>query len=135
MGGREVPFVHLHVHTEYSMLDGVCKIDALVGKVKESGMNAVALTDHGVMYGMHEFWYACNKAEIKPIIGCEIYVSPKERTLREEVDGIRYYHLLLLAKNKVGYHNLIKLVSIGHLEGFYYNPRVDREILGKYSSW
>ena len=126
-------FVHLHVHTEYSMLDGLNKIPKLVEKVKNSGMNAVALTDHGVMYGMFEFWKACHEGGVKPIIGCEIYVAPTERTLRQDVDGIRYYHLVLLAKNLVGYHNLIKLVSIGHLEGFYYRPRVDKEILEKYS--
>jgi len=126
-------FVHLHVHTEYSMLDGLNKISRLVEKVKNAGMNAVALTDHGVMYGMFEFWKACHDSGVKPIIGCEIYVAPTERTHRQDVDGIRYYHLVLLAKNLVGYHNLIKLVSIGHLEGFYYRPRVDKEILEKYS--
>lgn len=126
-------FVHLHVHTEYSMLDGLNKIPKLVEKVKNSGMNAVALTDHGVMYGMYEFWKACREAGIKPIIGCEIYVAPTERNLRQDVDGVRYYHLILLAKDLVGYHNLIKIVSTGHLEGFYYRPRVDKEILEKYS--
>lgn len=126
-------FVHLHVHTEYSMLDGLNKIPKLVEKVKNFGMNAVALTDHGVMYGMFEFWKACHAAEIKPIIGCEIYVAPTSRSLRQDVGGIKYYHLVLLAKDLVGYHNLIKLVSIGHLEGFYYRPRVDKEILEKYS--
>jgi len=126
-------FVHLHLHTEYSMLDGLNRIPALLEKVKNTGMDAVAMTDHGVMYGVYEFWDSCNKADIKPIIGCEIYVSPDKKDVKKEVDGIRYYHLILLAKNLIGYRNLVKLVSIGHLEGFYYKPRVDREILEKYS--
>src|SRR3990167_2597341 len=133
MARETPPFVHLHVHTEYSMLDGLNRIPALVSKIKDSGMNSVALTDHGVMYGAYEFWKACKEAEIKPIIGAEIYVAPTDRKLRSEVNGIKYYHLILLAKNFEGYNNLIKLVSIGHLEGFYYRPRVDREILEKYS--
>lgn len=133
MADTNYPFVHLHVHTEYSMLDGLNRIPNLVEKVKENGMEAVALTDHGVLYGIYEFWNACKSADIKPIIGCEVYVSPKERTLKEEIDGIKYYHLVLLAKNKVGYHNLIKLVSLGHLEGYYYRPRIDRELIQKYS--
>lgn len=131
--GCSPKFVHLHVHTEYSMLDGLNKIPALVAKVKDLGMNAVAMTDHGVMHGVYEFWKTCNDAEVKPIIGCEIYVSPKEMTLKEDVNGIKYYHLILLAKNLTGYKNLIKLVSIGHLEGYYYKPRVDREILKQYA--
>ncbi len=126
-------FVHLHVHSEFSMLDGLNRIPKLVEKVKNSGMNSVALTDHGVLYGTYEFVEACNKNEIKPIIGVEMYISPKERTIREEINGIKYYHLVLLAKNLEGYHNLVKLISIGHLEGMYYKPRVDREILEKYS--
>ena len=133
MASKVPPFVHLHVHTEYSMLDGLNRIPVMVAKAKSTGMSAIAMTDHGVMHGVHEFWTSCQKEEIKPIIGCEIYVSPKERTLRKEVNGIKYYHLILLAKNLVGYHNLMKLVSIGQLEGFYYRPRVDKEILEKYS--
>src|SRR5690606_34174640 len=126
-------FVHLHVHTEYSLLDGVNRIPSLFSKVKELGMDSVAITDHGVMYGAAEFWKLSKDFGVKPIIGCEIYVSPKERTLRETIDGIKYYHLLLLAKNLTGYRNLVKIVSIGHLEGMYYKPRVDRETLAKYS--
>jgi DNA polymerase-3 subunit alpha len=126
-------FVHLHVHTEYSLLDGVIRIPQLINKVKENGMTSVAISDHGVMYGMVEFWKAAKDGGIKPIIGCEVYVSPGPRDERKEIDGIKYYHLLLLAQNKVGYHNLIKLVSMGHTEGMYYRPRVDRETLEKYS--
>ena len=133
MEKTKLPFVHLHVHSEYSMLDGVSKINAIVEKVKSLGMDSVALSDHGVMYGVYEFWKACSVAEIKPIIGCEIYVSPKEKELKQEVDGIKYYHLLLLAKNQTGYRNLIKLVSEAQLNGFYYKPRADKELLTKYS--
>ncbi len=133
MSEDKLPFVHLHVHTEYSMLDGVSKIPLIVEKVKNAGMNAVAISDHGVMYGVYEFWKACNDAEIKPIIGCEIYLAPTARELKQDVDGIKYYHLLLLAKNEQGYKNLIKLVSRSHLEGFYYKPRADKELLEEYS--
>ncbi len=115
------------------MLDGLNRIPKMVTYAKELGMNAIALTDHGVMYGMYEFWKNCKEAEIKPIIGCEIYVSPTGRQLREEVDGIKYYHLLLLAKNLTGYHNLIKLVSRAQIEGYYYKPRADVELLKEYS--
>lgn len=125
-------FVHLHVHTEYSMLDGLNKIDDLVKKVKETGMNAIAMTDHGVMHGIYEFKSACTANNIKPIFGCEVYVSEGPRTNKKEVDGIRNYHLVLLAKNKIGYHNLLKLVSLGYREGFYYKPRVDKELLERY---
>src|SRR5260221_5477694 len=126
-------FTHLHVHTEYSLLDGVNRIPKLLEKTKELGMSSLALTDHGVMYGAAEFWKYSKDFGIKPIIGCEIYVSPKERTLKGLVGGIKYYHLLLLAKNVTGYRNLVKLVTIGQLEGMYYKPRVDRETLQKYS--
>lgn len=126
-------FTHLHVHTEYSLLDGVNKIPKLYERIRELGMSSLAISDHGVMYGVAEFWKKSAEYGIKPIIGCEIYVSPKERTLRESVDGIKYYHLLLLAKNFEGYQNLLKIVSIGQLEGMYYKPRVDQETLAKYS--
>jgi DNA polymerase-3 subunit alpha len=126
-------FTHLHVHTEYSLLDGVNKIPKLYERVAELGMKSVAISDHGVMYGVAEFWKKAKDYEVKPIIGCEIYVAPGNRTLRENVGGIKYYHLLLLAKNAVGYQNLLKIVSIGQLEGLYYKPRVDRETLEKYS--
>jgi len=128
-----MPFTHLHVHSEYSLLDGVNKIPKLLERTKELGMDSIALTDHGVMHGAVEFWKYSKDFGIKPIIGCEIYVSPKERTLRETVDNIKYYHLLLLAKNEIGYRNLIKIVTIGQLEGLYYKPRVDKETLNKYS--
>lgn len=126
-------FVHLHVHTEYSLLDGSAKIRPLVKRAKELNMNALAITDHGVMYGAVEFWTACKEEGIKPIIGCEVYVAPGSR--KDKTGGTgeeRYYHLILLAENDIGYHNLIKIVSIGFTEGFYYKPRVDTEILNKY---
>ncbi|MEP7103243.1 MAG: DNA polymerase III subunit alpha [Candidatus Dojkabacteria bacterium] len=126
-------FTHLHVHTEYSLLDGVNKSTALFEQVKKLGMNSVAISDHGVMYGVPEFWKYSHDFGVKPIIGCEIYLAPGNMTLREKIDGVKYYHLLLLAKNRVGYLNLIKIVSEGQLHGMYYKPRVDRETLAKYS--
>jgi DNA polymerase-3 subunit alpha len=126
-------FVHLHVHTHYSLLDGMNRIDKLFEKVKANNMSSLAITDHGVMYGVPEFWKTAKDFSVKPIIGCEIYLSPKEHTLKQEVDGIRYYHLVILAKNLVGYKNLIKIVTKGHLEGMYYKPRVDLETLKQYS--
>ncbi len=126
-------FTHLHVHTEYSLLDGVNKIPKLYERVAELGMKSVAISDHGVMYGVAEFWKKSGDFGVKPIIGCEIYVAPGNRTIRESANGIKYYHLLLLAKNVTGYQNLLKIVSIGQLEGMYYKPRVDRETLEKYS--
>jgi DNA polymerase-3 subunit alpha len=126
-------FVHLHVHTQYSLLDGMNRSEKLLNKVKESGMDAVAITDHGVMYGVPEFWKAAKGAGVKPIIGCEIYMSPAAHTLRQEVNGLKYYHLLLVAKNLTGYKNLNKLVTIGHMEGLYYRPRVDIDTIRKYS--
>lgn len=122
-------FIHLHVHTEYSLLDGASKIPELVAYAKELGMDSLAITDHGVMYGAVEFYQECKKAGIKPILGCEIYLSPGshlDKTNRER------YHLILLAENEVGYHNLMKIVSIGQLEGFYYKPRVDKDVLRTY---
>ncbi|MBP9817983.1 DNA polymerase III subunit alpha [Candidatus Shapirobacteria bacterium] len=124
-------FVHLHNHTEYSLLDGLSKIKKLVGLVKDMGMPAIAITDHGNMYGAIEFYKACLKAEIKPIIGCEIYTTPGSRHEKSSANR-KAHHLLLLAKNNVGYKNLMKLVSIGHIEGFYYKPRIDWETLEKY---
>jgi DNA polymerase-3 subunit alpha len=126
-------FVHLHLHTEYSLLDGLNRVKPLFEKVKKSGMDAIAITDHGVMYGATEFWTYAQEYGIKPIMGCEIYLAPTSRTVRQPINGIKYYHLLLLAKNKKGYENLNKIVSIGHLEGLYYKPRVDLETLAKYS--
>ncbi|SFO25498.1 DNA polymerase-3 subunit alpha [Pseudobutyrivibrio sp. UC1225] len=126
-------FVHLHTHTEYSLLDGSNKIKSYVAKCKASGMTAAAITDHGNMYGVTKFYDECMAQGVKPIIGCEVYVAPGSRFDREMVKGDdRYYHLILLAENKVGYHNLIKIVSAGYVDGFYYKPRVDFEILEKY---
>ena len=126
-------FRHLHVHTEYSLLDGSSKIKELVARVKELGMDSVAITDHGVMYGVIDFYKACRAAGIKPVIGCEVYVAPGSRFDRETGrSDERYNHLVLLAENNKGYENLMKIVSKGFLEGFYYKPRVDYEILREY---
>jgi DNA polymerase-3 subunit alpha len=124
-------FVHLHVHTEYSLLDGLQKIKKIVPAVKDMGMNACAVTDHGNMYGAIEFYKACKKNEIKPIIGCEVYVAANGR-FDKSPNNRRNQHLILLAKNNQGYQNLMHLVSIGHIEGYYYKPRVDWETLQKY---
>ncbi len=121
-------FTHLHVHTEYSLLDGMCRIHQLVNKAKELGMDSLAITDHGVMYGVIEFYQAAREAGIKPIIGCEIYIAPNGRLSRNAGDKTNY-HLILLAKDITGYHNLIQLTTKAHLEGFYYRPRVDKELL------
>ena len=129
----ENDFVHLHVHTEYSLLDGANRIKDLVARVKELGMKAVAITDHGVMYGAVEFYKECKKNGIKPIIGCEAYVAPRTRFDKEPNIDDRLGHLILLAKNNIGYKNLIKLVSLSFTEGFYYKPRIDMDILRKYS--
>jgi DNA polymerase III subunit alpha len=125
-------FTHLHVHTEYSLLDGMCRISSLVNKAKEMGMSSLAITDHGVMYGVIEFYQASKDAGIKPIIGCEIYIAPNTRTSRNTGDK-NNYHLILLAKDKVGYQNLIQLTTKAHLEGFYYRPRVDKELLEQHN--
>lgn len=126
-------FVHLHVHTEYSLLDGSNKIKEYVKRVKELGMDSAAITDHGVMYGVIDFYKAAKEAGINPIIGCEVYVAPHSRFDRELTGGEdRYYHLVLLAENNVGYANLIKIVSKGFTEGYYYRPRVDFEVLQQY---
>ncbi|MBS1324744.1 MAG: PHP domain-containing protein, partial [Oscillospiraceae bacterium] len=122
-------FVHLHVHSEYSLLDGACRIPQLVKKAAEMGQKAIAVTDHGVMYGAVEFYQEALKAGIKPIIGCEVYVAPRTRFDRESKLDSRPYHLVLLCKNNKGYQNLIKLVSLGYTEGFYSKPRVDVELL------
>lgn len=126
-------FTHLHVHTEYSLLDGSSKIKELVQKVKDLGMDSIAITDHGVMYGVIDFYRAAKEIGIKPILGCEIYVTKGSRFDKEIVKGeSKYYHLVLLAENDLGYHNLMKIVSRGFTEGFYYKPRVDYEILEQY---
>ena len=127
-------FVHLHVHTHYSLLDGANRIEPLIDRVKELGMPAVAITDHGNMFGAVEFYRAAVKAGVKPIIGCEVYMAPGPRTERTSC-GIdeASYHLLLLARNLAGYRNLLRLASIAYREGFYYRPRIDREILAELS--
>lgn len=125
------PFVHLHVHTEYSLLDGSAKIKELVQRTKELGMDSIAITDHGAMYGAIEFYKAALEAGVKPIIGCEVYVAAESRLVKDGKGG-GYYHLVLLAENNEGYQNLIKLVSYGFIDGFYYKPRVDKALLKKY---
>ena len=127
-------FVHLHVHTEYSLLDGSNKIKECVARVKELGMDSVVITDHGVMYGVIDFYRAAKAAGIRPILGCEVYVAPGSRFDKEAGAGKddRYYHLVLLAENDLGYHNLMKIVSRGFTEGYYYKPRVDLELLREY---
>lgn len=126
-------FTHLHVHTEYSLLDGSNKIKEYVSRVKELGMNSAAITDHGVMYGVIDFYKAARAAGIKPVLGCEVYVAPGSRFDRELSHGDdRYYHLVLLAENNQGYQNLMKIVSKGFVEGYYYKPRVDIEVLETY---
>lgn len=126
-------FTHLHVHTEYSLLDGSNKIKEYVSRVKELGMNSAAITDHGVMYGVIDFYREAKKQGIKPILGCEVYVAPNSRFDREVTGGDdRYYHLVLLAENNTGYANLMKIVSKGFVEGYYYKPRVDKALLREY---
>ena len=126
-------FTHLHVHTEYSLLDGSNKINEYVSRVKELGMDSAAITDHGVMYGVIDFYRACKASGINPVLGCEVYVAPGSRFDREVGSGDdRYYHLVLLAENNQGYSNLMKIVSKGFVEGFYYKPRVDMELLEQY---
>ena len=126
-------FTHLHVHTEYSLLDGSSKIKELTTRAKELGMDSIAITDHGAMYGVIDFYRSAKEIGIKPILGCEVYVAPGSRFDRETVSGEdRYYHLVLLAETNKGYENLMKIVSKGFIDGFYYKPRVDYEILEEY---
>lgn len=125
-------FVHLHVHSEYSLLDGACRLDGLIARAKELGQTAVAVTDHGVMYGLVEFYKAAKKAGIKPILGCEAYVAPRTRHDRQHGIDSDNHHLVLLCENETGYANLVRLISAAWTEGFYSKPRVDRELLSKY---
>ena len=126
-------FAHLHVHTEFSLLDGSSKIKEITARAKELGMNSLAITDHGVMYGAIDFYRAANANGIKPIIGCEVYVAPGSRFTKEAGESEdRYYHLVLLAENNKGYSNLSKIVSKGFVDGFYYKPRVDYEVLQEF---
>jgi len=126
-------FVHLHLHTEYSLLDGACRLDRLVDKAHELKFSSLAITDHGAMHGAIEFYQAARAKGIKPIIGCEVYVAPGSRLERKKVEGDKYHHLGLLAKDETGYKNLIKLTTSAHLEGYYYKPRIDKEILAAHS--
>ena len=128
-----IDFAHLHLHTEYSLLDGVQKIRPIFDKIKANGMTACAITDHGSMAGVYEFWSTAREYNIKPIIGCEVYVASRKRTDKDVTLDKKRYHLTLLAQNKTGYHNLLKLISLANIEGFYYKPRVDVELLKKYN--
>lgn len=125
-------FTHLHLHTQFSLLDGACRLDRLVSRAKELGMTSLAITDHGNMYGAVDFYRACKKEGIKPIIGCEVYVAPRTRFDKEKVLDKEYNHLVLLCKNEIGYKNLIKMVSLSYTEGFYFKPRIDRDLIEKY---
>ncbi|MFA5561297.1 MAG: DNA polymerase III subunit alpha [Eubacteriales bacterium] len=125
-------FVHLHLHSEYSLLDGACRLRDIAAAVKAAGQSAVALTDHGSLYGAVAFWRACTEAGVKPIIGCEVYVAPRSRHLKEGRADAAGYHLVLLVENETGYKNLCKLVSLGYIEGFYSKPRIDLELLTEY---
>ncbi|MBO4492193.1 MAG: PHP domain-containing protein, partial [Lentisphaeria bacterium] len=126
-------FVHLHVHTEYSLLDGACRIERLVQRAKELGQTALAITDHGVMYGAVAFYKACRAAGIRPIIGCEVYVAPRSRFDKEHGVDNAYSHLILLCKNETGYRNLCRLVSDAFTEGFYLKPRIDWKLLHEHA--
>ncbi len=126
-------FVHLHLHTQFSLLDGAIRFDRLFGLARQYGMNACAITDHGNMYGVVDFYFAAKDAGIKPIIGCEAYIAPRSRFDRKAKPGENAYHVVLIAMNNTGYKNLIKLISFAHLEGFYYVPRIDRDLLRTYS--
>lgn len=126
-------FTHLHVHTEYSLLDGSSKIKEITKRAKELGMDSLAITDHGVMYGVIDFYEAARKVGIKPVLGCEVYVAPGSRFDKGAGQSEdKYNHLVLLAENNTGYQNLMKIVSKGFTEGFYYKPRVDKEVLREY---
>ena len=127
-------FTHLHVHTHYSLLDGLAKIDDILDRAQELGMDSLAITDHGVLYGAIEFFMKAKEKGIKPIIGCEMYLTSGDYLSKNNTqeDKTRY-HLILLAKNETGYKNLMKLVSVAHLEGFYYKPRINKELLRKHS--
>ena len=125
-------FTHLHVHSSYSLLDGSGKIPEMIARVKELGMDSCALTDHGVMYGVIDFYKEAKKQGIHPILGSEIYLTENMEEKSLQKGEARYYHLVLLAENETGFHNLMKLVSLGFTEGYYYKPRVDDAVLEKY---
>src|SRR5437588_5791254 len=130
----EGSFVHLHVHTHYSLLDGACRIPDLVKRAKALGMDSLAITDHGCMFGVIEFYNECKKEGIKPIIGMEAYMAPGDRRDRQAAPGEAAYHMLLLAQNIEGYRNLLKLSTTAYREGFYYKPRIDKETLTQYKA-
>src|SRR4051812_32427815 len=127
----ETPFVHLHCHTDYSLLDGACEIGQLMSLVAEQNMPAIAMTDHGNLFGAVEFYNKARAQGIHPVIGCEVYVSQQSRAVKNESN--RYNHLVLLCENQEGYRNLIDLVSTGFLDGFYCKPRIDKELLAQHS--
>lgn len=124
----ENKFTHLHVHTEYSLLDGFSRIDDILDKAQSYGMDSLAITDHGQMYGVIEFYKKAKERGIKPIIGCEVYISDKDHLIKDPTNK-RYYHLILLAKNNNGYKNLLKIVSEAYVNGYYYKPRVDLDFI------
>jgi DNA polymerase-3 subunit alpha len=126
-------FTHLHVHTEYSLLDGLTKISALVAAAKDLEMDSLAITDHGAMYGAIDFYKRCHQEGLNPIVGCEIYIASGSRFNKQKSDLPNSFHLILLSQDIEGYRNLMKIVTIGHLEGFYYRPRVDYEVLTKHN--
>ena len=128
-----IPYAHLHTHTEYSLLDGASRITDLIARVKELGMEYIAITDHGAMYGVVDFYKEAIKQGVKPVIGCEVYVAPRTRFDKTHEYDSKYSHLILLAENTTGYKNLIKIVSAGFTDGFYYKPRVDFDLLKEHS--
>ena len=131
---KNVPFTHLHFHTEYSLLDGACQVDRVMTTAQEMGMTAVAITDHGTLFGVVDFYKQAKSAGVKPILGCEVYVATGRMQDRKTESGKSYAnHLVLLAENDTGYQNLIRLVSLAHLEGFYYKPRIDKDLLSRHS--
>ncbi|MBN2651676.1 MAG: DNA polymerase III subunit alpha [Spirochaetales bacterium] len=133
MGGKVLEFVHLHNHTDYSLLDGAAPINKMVAKAKSFGMKHLAITDHGNMFGVLRFYKECKANDINPIIGCEFYVAPGSCTVKSSDSQNKYYHLILLAKNEIGYKNLLKLTSLSYIDGYYYKPRIDDDLLQKYS--
>src|SRR4051812_42304915 len=130
---KKSDYVHLHNHTQYSLLDGLTKVPALVERIKELGMDSVAMTDHGTMSGVIEFYKAASGAGIKPIIGMEAYVAPRTYTDRDPAKDRQYFHLTMIAMNNTGYQNLMRLSTLANLEGFYYKPRIDHGLIEKYN--
>ncbi len=126
---KKTNFTHLHVHSHYSILDGLPKINELLDDVQKKGMDAIALTDHGALYGAVEFYKEAKKRNIKPIIGSEIYMAPGSLSSKDSKEDSKSYHLVLLVKNDTGYQNLVKIITKAHLDGFYYKPRIDEEFL------